>query len=487
MAKYEYNLVVIGAGSAGLVTSLVAAGSKAKVALIERHKMGGDCLNTGCVPSKALIRSATFMRDVRRCKELGFDEVAVKYDFAKIMERVAAVIAQVEPHDSVERYTGLGVECINGEARLKSPHEVEVNGKVLTTRAIAVCTGARPFVPPLVNLEEAPYYTSDTIWELRERPQRMVVLGGGPIGSELAQAFALLDVQVTQLQSLPRLLPREDPEASQLVLAAMADAGVKVMLETNAKECRKGADGWTLVGETAGGGIQEYPFDALLLATGRAPNGKAVPGLEEAGVKLTPQGAIIVDEYLRTSVPSIYACGDVVGSYQFTHTAGHSGFFCAINALFSGAYGLPLKLKVDWSAVPWCTFTHPEVARVGLNEQEAKDKSIPYELHTFGIDDLDRAMADQEAEGFIKILVAPDGKGRILGVTIVGHHAGDLIHEFVVAMANGLGLKAIINAIHIYPTLAEANKYAAGEWRKAHISPFFLKLAERINRSRRGA
>ena len=485
MAKYEYNLVVIGAGSAGLVTSLVAAGAKAKVALIERHKMGGDCLNTGCVPSKALIRSATFLRDVRRCKDLGFDEVKVEYDFSKIMERVADVIKQVEPHDSVERYTGLGVECISGEAKLKSPHEVEVNGKVLTTRSVAICTGARPFVPPIANIEEAPYYTSDTIWEIRDRPKRMVVLGGGPIGSELAQAFSFLDVQVTQVQSFSRLLPREDPDASKLVLEAMQDSGVKVMLETNAKECRKTDDGWALVCETSGGGIQEYPFDILLVATGRSPNGKSVEGVEEAGVKLSDHGAIIVDNYLRTSAPNIYSCGDVTGSYQFTHTAGHSAFYCAINSLFQGAYGLPLKAKVNWSVVPWCTFTHPEVARVGLNEIEAKEKNIPYEMHTFGIDDLDRAMADQEAEGFIKILVDPDGKGKILGVTIVGHHAGDLIHEFVVAMANGLGLKAIGKAIHIYPTLAEANKYAAGEWQKAHISPFFLKLADRINRSLR--
>lgn len=482
MAKYDFNLIVIGGGSAGLVSAIVAAGAKAKVALVEKHRMGGDCLNTGCVPSKALIRSASFLRDAKRCADLGFKSAAVDYDFAAVMERVDRVIKRIEPHDSVERFTKEGVDCFQGEAKINSPHEVQVGEQVLTTRAIAVCAGARPFVPPVKNIENAPVYTSDTIWDIRERPRRMIVLGGGPIGSELAQAFAYLDIDITLVQSANRLLPREDPEAGKLVADAMHDAGVTVMLGTKAQECRNADGAWTLVCEGAGGGLKEIPFDALLVAAGRTPNASNLPGLVEAGVALDKRGAIKVDEYLRTSVPGIYACGDIIGSYQFTHTAGHAGFFCALNALAAPFF----KLKVDWSVVPWCTFTHPEVARAGMSEDEAKAGNVPYEVHTYGIDDLDRAIADEEAKGFVKLLVAPQSKGRILGVTIVGHHAGDLLHEYVVAMRNGLGLNHIINAIHVYPTLAEANKFAASTWKKAQISPRLIDLSERFARWRRG-
>ena len=482
MAKYDYNIVVIGAGSAGLVTSLVAAGSKAKVALIEKHLMGGDCLNFGCVPSKSLIRSAAFMRDVRRCKDLGFNSVSVNYEFGDVMERVASIIKKIEPHDSVERYTKEGVDCFQGdEATIVSPHEVRVGDKTLTTKTIAICCGASPFVPPIKGLTDAPYYTSDTIWGLRERPKRMVVLGGGPIGSELSQALSFLDVDVTQVEGAEQLLRREDPDAAKFVSDAMLDAGVKVMLNTTAKECVKTDDGWKLICEAGGGGIHELPFDAILVATGRAPNGKKVPGLEDVGVKVSDRGVVMVDEYLKTSVPNIYACGDIVGSYQFTHTAAHAAFYCAMNALYS-----PFKLKVDWSVVPWCTFTHPEIARAGLNELEAKQQGIPYKAYTYGIDDNERAMAEQEAEGMVKVLTDPDGKGKILGVTIVGFHAGDLLHEYIVAMRNGLSLNSIVKSIHIYPTMAEANRFAAGLWRKSTISPNAIAVGNRINRFKRG-
>lgn len=481
MAKYDYNLMVIGAGSAGLVTSLVAAGAKAKVALIERSKMGGDCLNYGCVPSKAIIRSASFMHDVKRCKELGFKSATVEFDFADVMERVAAIIKEIEPHDSVERYTGLGVECMQGDAEIVSAHEVKVGEKTYTTRAIAVCAGARPFVPPITNIEEAPYYTSETIWELRKQPKNLIVLGGGPIGTELAQAFAYLGTDVVQVQNGGQLLPREDADAAKLVQSAMLDAGAKLLLDTAAKECKKTDDGWKLICETGGGGIQEHPFDALMVATGRAPNGDRVKGLTEVGVKVNQRGAIEVDEYLRTSVSNIYACGDIIGSYQFTHTAGHAAFYCAMNALYA-----PLKIKVDWSVVPWCTFTHPEVARVGLNELEAKEKNIPYEVFNYDLAELDRAITDQAAEGYVKLLVKPESKGEILGVTIVGEHAGELLHEYVVAMRNGLKLGAVLRTIHVYPTWAEANRYAAGIWRKAKLSPGLIAFGERINRFTRG-
>ncbi len=482
MAKYDFNMVVIGAGSAGLVTSLVAAGAKAKVALVEKHLMGGDCLNFGCVPSKSLIRSATFMRDVRRCKDLGFRKVDVEFDFADVMERVASVIRKIEPHDSVERYTGEGVDCFLGEeATIASPHEVKVGDKTLTTKTIAVCCGARPFVPPIKGIEDSPHYTSDTIWGLRKRPDRMVVLGGGPIGSELSQAFSYLGIDVTLVEGSSQLLRREDPDAAKFVQDSMLDAGVTLMLDTKAVECVKSDGGWKLMCQSGGGGIKELPFDALLCATGRVPNGKNVPGLADAGVKVSERGAVEVNEYLQTSVPNIYSCGDIIGSYQFTHTAGHAAFYCAINALYA-----PFRLKVDWSVVPWCTFTHPEVARAGLNELEAKEKGIPYKAYVYGMDHNERAMAEQEDEGMIKVLTDPEGKGKILGVTIVGYHAGDLLHEYIVAMRNGLGLNGIVRAIHVYPTMAEANRFAAGLWRKATISPRAVAIGERINRFKRG-
>ncbi len=483
MAKYEYNLVVIGAGSAGLVSSYVAAAAKAKVALVERHKMGGDCLNTGCVPSKAIIRSASFMRDVRRARKLGFKRAEAEFDFAEIMQRVHSVIAKIEPHDSVERYESLGVECVKGEAKLLSPNEVEAGGRKLTTRSIILANGARPFVPPIKGLEKTDYKTSDTIWEIREQPKRLMVVGGGPIGTELAQTFAYLGSEVTQVESTERILVREDEDAAKLVMEQMKEAGVHIMTKVRAQEVEVSENGQTqmVLADVDGGETTRRPFDLLLLAVGRAPNGDSIPGLAEAGVKVNKRGAIEVDEYLRAAQPNIYACGDIIGSYQFTHTAGHAAVTAVINALSP----LPFKKKVDWSVVPWCTFSHPEVARVGLNEQEAKAKGIEYEAVKYGIDDLDRAIADEEAEGFVKLVATPGGE--LLGVTIVGAHAGDLLHEYVLAMKQGAKIKDILSMIHIYPTLAEANRFAAGEWNKKHLSPTLLSLSERINRFTRGA
>ena len=481
MAKYQYNLVVIGAGSAGLVSSYVAAAAKAKVALVERHKMGGDCLNTGCVPSKALIRSASFMRDVRRHKLLGFKEARAEFDFAEVMERVQRVIAAIEPHDSVERYSGLGVDCIHGEARVVSPHEVEVGGKTLTTRNIIVAAGARPFVPDIEGMQNADYKTSDTIWDIRQQPKRLVVVGGGPIGTELAQAFAFLGSEVTQVEGGARILPREDEDAALLVMEQMKEAGVDIVTNARAKKVESGEGGRHIVlADSQSGETTRRPFDLLLLAAGRKPNGDKVPGLAEAGVKINARGVVEVDECLRTSVPNIYACGDIIGSYQFTHTASHGAVTAVINALSP----LPFKKKIDWSIVPWCTFSHPEVARVGLSEQEAKEKNIAVEVVKYGIDDLDRAIADEEAEGFVKLVTSPGGD--LLGVTIVGAHAGDLLHEYVLAMKQGAKIKDVLSMIHIYPTLAEANRFAASEWNKKHISPKLLSISERLNTFMRG-
>jgi pyruvate/2-oxoglutarate dehydrogenase complex dihydrolipoamide dehydrogenase (E3) component/uncharacterized membrane protein YdjX (TVP38/TMEM64 family) len=475
---FDYNMVVIGAGSGGLVTSYIGAATKGKVALIEKHKMGGDCLNTGCVPSKALIRSAKFMADVKKCQSLGFKNVQVEFEFADVMERVQRVIKTVEPHDSIERYSQLGVECITGEAKIISPYEVQVNGRTLTTKNIIVATGARPAVPPIEGIEEIDSLTSDTVWNIREKPERLLVIGGGPIGSELAQAFSRLGCQVTQVQRGERLLPREDPEIAQMVLESFQKDGIDVLLEHSPKKFYK-QDGKDFLECEHKGERVQIGFDKVLLALGRKANTTGF-GLEELGVELTARGTIQVDEYMRTNFPNIYACGDVAGPYQFTHIAAHQAWYCAVNSLISPFYGF----KVDYRTVPWCTYTDPEVARSGLNELEAKEQSIPYEVTTYGIDDLDRAITDEAAYGLVKVLTVP-GKDKIIGVTIAGLHAGDIIAEYVAAMKNGFGMNKILGTIHIYPTLAESNKYAAGNWKKNQVTEKTLAWGERINRWRR--
>ncbi len=474
----DYNMVVIGAGSGGLVTSYIGAATKGKVALIEKHRMGGDCLNTGCVPSKALIRSAKFMADIKKCKSLGFKNVQVEFEFSDVMERVQRVIKTVEPHDSIERYSQLGVECMTGEAKIISPYEVQVNGKVLTTKNIIIATGARPAIPPIEGIEEVDYLTSDTVWNIREKPERLLVLGGGPIGSELAQAFCRLGCQVTQVQRRERLLPREDPEITQMVLESFQQDGIDVLLKHTPKRFFK-KDGKDFLECEHEGQRVEIGFDKVLIALGRKANTTGF-GLEELGVELTPRKTIQVDEYMRTNYPNIYACGDVAGPYQFTHIAAHQAWYCAVNSMLSPFY----SYKVDYRTVPWCTYIDPEVARSGLNELEAKEQGIPYEVTTYGIDDLDRAITDEAAYGIVKVLTEP-GKDRILGVTIAGLHAGDIIAEYVAAMKNGFGMNKILNTIHIYPTLAEANKFAAGNWKKNQMTEKKLARLEKINRWRR--
>ena len=477
--RFDRNVVVIGAGSAGLVSAYIAAAVKAKVTLIEKHRMGGDCLNTGCVPSKALIRSAKFLSHVKRAAEFGMREARADYDFADVMERVQRVVREIEPHDSVERYTGLGVECIAGDAKIVSPWEVRVNGHVLTTRAIVIAAGARPFVPPIPGIDQVGYLTSDTVWNLRQLPARLVVLGGGPIGCELAQAFARFGAKVTQVEMLPRLMIREDPDISALVLARFREEGVDFRLEHKAKNFLVENGEKVLVCEHGGAEVR-IAFDQVLIAVGRIAN-TAGYGLEELGIPVTKSRTVDTNEFLQTIYPNIYACGDVAGPYQFTHTAAHQAWYAAVNALF----GSMKKFRADYSVIPWATFTEPEVARVGLNETEAKEKNIACEVTTFGIDDLDRAIADSEAHGVVKVLTVP-GKDRILGVTIAGEHAGDLIAEYVMAMRHGIGLNKILGTIHIYPTMAEANKYAAGNWKKAHAPRGLLKWVERYHGWMRG-
>lgn len=484
--RFDFNLIVIGAGSAGLVSAYIATATKAKVALIEAGEMGGDCLNFGCVPSKALIRSAKAAHQMRHADRYGLEAMCPAVPFDKVMERVHDVIARIEPHDSVERYTGLGAEVVKGHARLVDPWTVEValaggGNRRMTARAIVLATGAAPIVPPLPGLEAVGYLTTDTLWQqLRHRPQapaRLVVLGGGPVGTELAQAFARLGSAVTQIEAAPRLLSREDKEVSALVQASLERDGVTVLTGHEATACGV-TDGEKWIDVTHQGVSRRIAFDEMIVAVGRAARLTGY-GLEALGLRT---GKVVeTNDYLETLFPNILAAGDVAGPYQFTHTAAHQAWFATLNGLFGGVW----RFKADYRVVPRATFTDPEVARVGLSEAEAQVQGIAHEVTRYGIDDLDRAIADSADHGFVKVLTAP-GSDRILGVTIVGEHAADILAEFVLAMKRRLGLNAILGTIHTYPTLAEANKFAAGAWRKAHVNPRVLGLLQRYHRWRRG-
>jgi pyruvate/2-oxoglutarate dehydrogenase complex dihydrolipoamide dehydrogenase (E3) component/uncharacterized membrane protein YdjX (TVP38/TMEM64 family) len=486
-ARFDRNMVVIGAGAAGLVTSYIAAAVKAKVTLVESHKMGGDCLNYGCVPSKALIKTATLARQMRHSAHYGIHSARYEFTFAEVMERVAGIVRAIEPHDSVERYTGLGVDVQIGTARITSPWHVQIttpDGQVseLSTRCIVVATGAAPFVPPLPGLAEVGCLTSDTLWGLRELPKRLVVLGGGPIGCELAQCFARLGSEVIQVEMAPRVMGREDTEVSAFVQRALEEDGVRVLTRHKALRCDLRGGEKCLVVQPEGGAEQAIAFDQLLCAVGRVARLSGF-GLEELGIYTDPkaQRTVPVDGQLRTRYPNILACGDVAGPFQFTHTAAHQAWYAAVNGLF----GFLRSYKADYSVIPAATFVDPEVVRVGLNEQEAQAQNIAYEVTRYGIDDLDRAIADGAAEGWVKVLTEP-GRDRILGVTIVGAHAGDLLAEYVLAMKHGLGLNKILGTIHTYPTMAEANKYAAGEWKRAHAPQGVLRWVEKLHTWRRG-
>ncbi len=482
-ARFDRNLIVIGAGSAGLVSAYIAAAVRAKVTLIEKGKMGGDCLNTGCVPSKALIKSARLVAQAKRAREFGFKAMQVDFDFADVMERVQRVVRTVEPHDSAERYTKLGVECLKGEAKITSPWTVEVEGetgrRALTTRAIVIAAGARPFVPPIPGLAEIGCLTSDTVWNLRALPPQLVVLGGGPVGCELAQCFARFGSRVTQVEMLERILIREDAEISDIVARQFREERIDVRADHKAVRVLREGGQKLLLCENGGKEVR-IPFDELLCAVGRVANTEGY-GLEELGIELSRARTVSTNEYLQTLYPNIYACGDVAGPYQFTHTASHQAWYAAVNALFGGVK----KFRADYSVIPWATFTDPEVARVGLNETEATEKDVAYDVTKYALEDLDRAIADGETRGVVKVLTAP-GRDKILGATIAGEHAADLIVEFITAMKHGIGLNKILGTIHIYPTLAEANKYAAGSWKRAHAPQALLRWAERFHAWRRG-
>ncbi len=481
--RFDTNLAVIGAGSAGLVSAYIAAAVKAKVTLIEKHKMGGDCLNTGCVPSKAIIRSSRINHYLHRAPDYGLRNVSGEVDFPAVMQRVQDIIKTIEPHDSVERYTELGVDCVQGEARIQSPWEVAVKAsdgseQLITARNIVIASGGRPAVPDIPGLDQVDYFTSDTIWQLQTLPEHLVVIGGGPIGCELAQAFKRLGKDVTMIVR-SQLLPKEDPDVVTEVMRQFERDDIRVLSQTHIVGIEKQEGNITLRLSLNNSDEIILPCSHLLLAVGRQANTEHI-GLENVGINLSPNGTVAVDEYLRTDCPTIYACGDVAGPYQFTHVASHQAWYAAVNSLF----GMFRKFKADYSVIPWVTFCDPEVARVGLNEKEAKEKNIAYEVTRYDIDDLDRAIADSEAHGFVKVLTVP-GKDKILGVTIVGYHASELIAEYILAMRHGIGLNKILGTIHIYPTLNEANKYAAGNWKRAHQPEKLLRWVESFHRFRR--
>lgn len=477
--SFDRNLVVIGAGAAGLVTSYIAAAVKAKVTLIEKHKMGGDCLNTGCVPSKALLRAARQVHDIRRASEFGIEVAEPIVDFAKVMERLRGVITAIEPHDSTERYTELGVECREGSAKITSPWTVEVNGETLTTRSIVIAAGARPFVPPIPGLDSVNYKTSDTIWSIDTLPKSLVVLGGGPIGCELAQAFNRLGAEVTLVEMAPSLLVRDEPEFGQGMLETLRSEGINVRLSTQAKRALTTVDGDALICESGEGSV-ELKFDVLLVAVGRKPNVEGY-GLEELGIPTGVGGVVETDEYLQTLYPNIFACGDVAGPLQFTHSAAHQAYYACVNALFGDFKRSP----VDYRVIPKVTYTEPEIASVGLGEAQAQADGIEYEVTRYGVDDLDRAIVEGEDHGEIKVLTRK-GSDQIIGAHIRAVHAGELIAEFALAMRTNLGLKKILGTVHAYPTMMEANKYAAGVWSRAHAPAKALVWLEKFHRWRRG-
>ena len=477
----KYNLVVIGGGSAGLVTSYIAAAVKARVALIERDKMGGDCLNTGCVPSKSLIKTARFVYDMNRHQELGVQNVRYEVNFASVMERVHKVIKSIEPHDSVERYQGLGVDCITGHAEIIDSETVKVGDETLKTRSIVLAQGAEPFIPPIPGLDQIDYLTSDNLWNLKELPERLVVLGGGPIGCELAQAFLRLGSEVTIVEMLPKILIREDEDVVSVMEAQFEKEGINLLTNTRAVGVENSSGQKLLLCENDNGPQQKIPFDGLLVAVGRKARTAGI-AWNKLGIQLRKNGTIDVDDYLCANGRNIYAAGDITGPYQFTHTAAHQAYYASVNALFRPF----VKFKANYRVIPWVTYTDPEIAQVGLNEKSAKEKGIDYELTKYGIDDLDRAITESEAHGFVKVLTEKgSGDGKILGVTIVSHNAGELNTEFIAAMQHGFGLNKILGTIHPYPTMSEANKYAAGVWKKSQVKPWVMDILTKYHKFRR--
>lgn len=476
MGKYDYNVIVIGGGSAGLVSALIASTVKAKVALIEANKMGGDCLNTGCVPSKALIKTAKFVHDMKRHEQLGIESVDFKLNFKQIAARIKDIIKSIEPNDSPERYAKLGVDVFQDKATFIDKNSVSVNGQTLTGKNLILGLGAEPFIPPIKGLENINYLTSDNLWDLEYLPPRMIVVGGGPIGCEMAQAFSRLGSKVTQIDMSSHILPREDDDIAAIIQSKMISEGVDMQLNSLAEEIIVDENGskHLVVGKI---GVSEktfIPFDEILIAAGRRPRTSQLP-LDALGIKLDQRDHVIVDDYLcANKAKNIYCAGDIIGPYQFTHMASHQAYYATVNALFR-----PMRLKVDYSVVPWVTYTAPEIARVGLNESEAKREGIKHEVFKFPIAELDRAKTESETDGIVKVITH---KGNILGSTIVSHNAGEMNTEFITAMKFELTLNDILGTIHPYPTWSEANKFVAGAWKKSTVKNWVMNSLLKFHR-----
>lgn len=476
-SQFDYDVLVVGGGAAGLVSAYLAAALKAKVALIEKNRMGGDCLYTGCVPSKALIRSSQVAHLFRRGTEFGLQSVAPQVDFSRVFGRIQKIIEHIEPNDSVERYTGLGVDCLQGKAMIEDPFRVRLADRVITARNIIVATGATPIVPPIPGLMDVPHFTSETLWQLKESPGRVLVLGGGPIGCELAQAFNRLGCETSLIDKAPRLLGKEDPDVSEFILGTFRKEGIKVTLQSVVQRFEKLPTGG---GKALLKNGQIIHFDALILALGRKASVTGF-GLENLQLPLRADGTLEVDECLRTRFHNVLACGDVTGPYQFTHAGSYQAGIAVLNALFA-----PFKyFYTDYSTMPWCTYVDPEVARLGMNETEAKAAGVEVDVHEYRMEHLDRAVCEGENRGFVKVLTEKDGS-RILGVTIVGAHAGEIMAEFALAKRKNLTLNDILNTVHSYPTFAEANKFVAGIWRRRHTPARAMSFLTRFHAWRRG-
>jgi len=438
--------------------------------------MGGDCLNTGCVPSKALIRAAKSMSEINKATQLGIDVAPPQVDFARVMGRVQDVIKTIEPHDSVERFTGLGVDCLYGNAKLISPWVVDVDGQQISAEKIILATGARPTMPPIPGLDQVDPLTSETLWQLQDLPGRLLIVGGGAIGCELAQAFQRLGSQVTLVEMQSQLLPRDDQQVASFMQDCLASEGVQVLTNYGAEKFdsqggQRHADLFSTA-EPAAESLR-IEFDLVLVAIGRTANTESL-GLEALGIPLNANGTLTTDDYLRTCYPNILACGDLVGPYQLTHAASHQAWFAAVNGLL----GRFKKFRVDYRIMPQVVFTDPQIGRVGLNQRDAAEQGIEVEITQYELSDLDRAIADNDAQGFIQVLTVP-GKDRILGATIVGPQAGELINEFVLAMKHNLGLNKLLGTIRSYPTLSEGNRFVAGEWKRKHVPHRLLAILQR--------
>lgn len=475
--SFTYNTIVLGGGSAGLVAAYTTSTLQGKVALIERHKMGGDCLNTGCVPSKALLRSAQFVADLKRPQALGVNNASYEINFKDVMARVHSKISSIEPKDSVKRYSELGVKCYQGEAKVLSPWQVEVNGQMLTSRNIILATGATPRVPAIAGLEDTHFYTTDTIWSLEELPQHLVIIGAGPIGCELGQAFARLGAKVTLIQRNATILPSEDTEAAELLEKSLHAEGIEIYKGFSTDKFTTENTTHVLHGSYAGETMQ-VECSHILVATGRQAN---LGGLEALKLDLTQSGKLEINKTLQTRFPNVYACGDVTSPKQYTHVASHQAWYAAFNALFS-----PMKkFKCSLDNVPYAVFTDPEIAGVGITEKQAISNNIAHKVTMFPMDDIDRAITDNATEGFVKVLTPPNSD-KILGVTMVGDHASELITEFVLAKTNKLGLNKILGTVHIYPTKSEINRMVAGKWKRTQLTEHVVNFLKKYQQWRLG-